>query len=203
MTLPHSDACDRNKDPILAILRKSFVDCTHVLEIGSGTGQHCVYFATAMPGIVAALEVAAMRALRKRVSTRVRRTWRQCRDQRHRDSLGRTQGGRHVPRTRCTSCSLARGRGPVPQAFPRSRSPAPCCSLFIAVARYGGRYPSEGAESFDKMLRARDPGSGLRNFEAVDALARAAGFTLVADHPMPANNQTIVWKLDSAVARPA
>ena len=60
--------------------------------------------------------------------------------------------------------------------------------------RYGGRYTSPSNESFDAMLRARDPESGIRDFEAVDALAREAGFGLRRDHAMPANNQTIVWQ---------
>ena len=47
--LPHSEACDRNKDPILAVLKVDFAHCTHVLEIGSGTGQHAVHFASALP----------------------------------------------------------------------------------------------------------------------------------------------------------
>jgi hypothetical protein len=61
--------------------------------------------------------------------------------------------------------------------------------------RYGARRTSPSNESFDRMLRARDPGSGVRDFEAVDALAHAAGFALVADHDMPANNRTLVWSL--------
>ena len=48
------------------------------------------------------------------------------------------------------------------------------------------------------MLRARDPGSGIRDFEAVDALARGAGFALARDYPMPANNRTLVWKREVA-----
>ena len=43
--LPFSAACERNKDPILEVLRLRFADRTQVLEIGSGTGQHAVYFA--------------------------------------------------------------------------------------------------------------------------------------------------------------
>ena len=60
--------------------------------------------------------------------------------------------------------------------------------------RYAGQYTSESNASFDEMLRARDPESGIRDFEAVDTLARGIGFTLQADHRMPANNQTLVWK---------
>ena len=46
---PFSPACERNRDPILAVLREFFSDCRHVLEIGSGSGQHAVHFAAAMP----------------------------------------------------------------------------------------------------------------------------------------------------------
>ena len=43
--LPFSEACERNKGPILAVLTECFAQRTQVLEIGSGTGQHAVYFA--------------------------------------------------------------------------------------------------------------------------------------------------------------
>ena len=55
-------------------------------------------------------------------------------------------------------------------------------------------YTSASNREFDHMLRARDPASGIRDFEAVDALARAAGFRLVEDAAMPANNRTLVWR---------
>ena len=47
---------------------------------------------------------------------------------------------------------------------------------------------------FDAFLKARDPHSGIRDFEALDALARAQQLTLSADHAMPANNRTLVWR---------
>jgi hypothetical protein len=46
---PFAPACERNRDPILAVLRTQFADCRSVLEVGSGTGQHAVYFAAALP----------------------------------------------------------------------------------------------------------------------------------------------------------
>ena len=46
---PHSPSCDRNQEPILDVLRAHFADRGHVLEIGSGTGQHAVHFAAHLP----------------------------------------------------------------------------------------------------------------------------------------------------------
>jgi SAM-dependent methyltransferase len=60
--------------------------------------------------------------------------------------------------------------------------------------RYGGQFTSHSNHAFDEMLRSRDPASGIRDFEAVDALAVAQGLRLVEDCAMPANNQTLVWR---------
>jgi hypothetical protein len=60
--------------------------------------------------------------------------------------------------------------------------------------RYHGEHTSESNADFDRWLKARDPASGVRDFEALDELARAAGLSLAADHAMPANNRTLVWQ---------
>jgi hypothetical protein len=59
---------------------------------------------------------------------------------------------------------------------------------------YGGRYTSESNARFDAMLRRNDPASGLRDFEAIEALARQAGFALREDNAMPANNRLLVFE---------
>ena len=59
---------------------------------------------------------------------------------------------------------------------------------------YGGRYTSESNAAFDARLKAEDERQGLRDVEAVDALAQAIGFTMVEDRAMPANNRTLVWR---------
>ncbi len=46
---PYAESCDKNKVPILAVLKEIFAECKHVLEIASGTGQHAVYFGQALP----------------------------------------------------------------------------------------------------------------------------------------------------------
>jgi SAM-dependent methyltransferase len=196
--LTHSDACDRNKAPILEILRREFTDCTHVLEIGSGTGQHAVHFATAMPGIVwQPSEVAeAMPALRKRIFAEgpsnlrapvmidvAQTPW----DVRKVDGVftANTLHIMHWPQVEALFAGL-----------PAVSKPGAVLAVY-GPFRYAGEYTSGSNESFDAMLRARDPGSGIRDFEVVDALARGAGFALIADHRMPANNQTLVWKLEA------
>ena len=59
---------------------------------------------------------------------------------------------------------------------------------------YGGRYTSASNAQFDQWLKGRDPASAIRDFEALDALAAAQGLALGADHAMPANNRTLVWR---------
>ena len=58
---------------------------------------------------------------------------------------------------------------------------------------YRGDYTSESNARFDIWLGQQHPGSAIRDFEQVDALARAAGFALLGDHPMPANNRLLAW----------
>jgi cyclopropane fatty-acyl-phospholipid synthase-like methyltransferase len=48
MSKPDAPTCARNREPILAALRDHFADCRNVLEIGSGTGQHAIFFAAAL-----------------------------------------------------------------------------------------------------------------------------------------------------------
>ena len=59
---------------------------------------------------------------------------------------------------------------------------------------YNGAYTSESNARFDAWLKARDPASGIRDFEAVEVLARAQGMILLRDIAMPANNRTLVWQ---------
>jgi len=51
-TIPFSAACERNKDVILETIRPVLQHVKSVLEIGSGTGQHAVHFASALPHLV-------------------------------------------------------------------------------------------------------------------------------------------------------
>ena len=193
--IPHSDACERNKGPILEILREVFAGCTSILEIGSGTGQHAVHFATEMPWLVWQPSDRAdeMPGLRKRIVCEgpknlrapveldvTQLPW----DVRRMDGVF-TANTLHIMSWRQVEAFFAN--------LPVILKPGAVLAIY-GPFRYAREYTSESNSSFDKMLRARDPESGIRDFEAVDALARGIGFALQADHRMPANNQTLVWQ---------
>jgi len=194
--LPHSDACERNKDPILGVLRNAFAGSSHVLEIGSGTGQHAVHFASAMPwlewqpserrdempGLSRRVLAEGPRNLRAPVAIDVaEKPW-----------------GVHDVDGIFTANTLHIMHWPQVQALfaglPAVAKPGAVLAVY-GPFRYAGGHTAPSNESFDRMLHARDPQSGIRDFEDVDALARTAGFALTADHPMPANNRTLVWQL--------
>lgn len=195
MGKPFSPSCARNQDPILAVLRGAFAARRRVLEIGSGTGQHAVHFAAAMPHLV----------------------W-QCSDriENHegiRAWLADAQLPNTPPPLRLDVNQSHWPAGPFDAVFSANslhimgwdevqtlfrRLPellAPEATLAVyGPFNYGGRFTSQSNAEFDARLKGDDPKRGIRDFEAVDALAVAAGFALLADHPMPANNRCLVWE---------
>ena len=193
--LPHSDACERNKGPILDVLREAFEGCKSILEIGSGTGQHAVHFSIEMPWLVwqPSERAEEMPGLRKRI------VYEGPQNLRAPVELDVTQTPWDVRRMDgiFTANTLhIMGWSQVEALF--TNLPVILKSGAVLAIygpfRYAGQYTSASNASFDEMLRARDPASGIRDFEAVDALAHDIGFALQADHRMPANNQTLVWK---------
>jgi SAM-dependent methyltransferase len=196
---PHSDACERNKGPILEILREAFAGCSNILEIGSGTGQHAVHFAREMPWLAwqPTDRADALPGLRKRIAH---------------EGLANLRAPRELEVTRqpwdvqpadgvFTANTLHIMAWPEVEALftglPAVVKPGSVLAIYGPFC-YAGQYTSDSNASFDELLHARDPVSGIRDFEAVDELARKAGFTLQADHRMPANNQTLVFRSASA-----
>ena len=195
-----SEACERNKEPILAVLREELAGSTRVLEVGSGTGQHAVYFAAALPQLVwqpsELAENLAPLAERVRLEGGANL----------REPLALDVRAEPWPVTAADAVFSANtlhimAWDAVREFFRGAaavlRSPGVLC--VYGPMRYGGAYTSVSNAEFDRALKARDPRSGIRDFEALDELARAAGLGLHADHPMPANNQTLVWRTTGTV----
>jgi hypothetical protein len=200
-TKPYSPSCDRNQEPILAVLREQFVDRRDVLEIGSGTGQHAVYFAAAMPWL----------------------RW-QCSD--HQEALPGIRMWLDEAALPNTPPPFALQAVQMPQPGLAPPLPSRYHAVFSAntlhimgwpevqalfaglatvltedavLAVYGpfnedGAYTSGSNREFDGWLKARDPRSGIRDVEAVIGLADAIGLRLIADQVMPANNRMLVWR---------
>jgi cyclopropane fatty-acyl-phospholipid synthase-like methyltransferase len=194
MDKPYAPACERNREPILAVLRECFADRRDVLEVGSGTGQHAVHFAAAMPWL----------------------SW-QCSDRaEHLPGIRQWLDEAGLPNTPApieldVSGAWARRRfdavfsantlhimgWPEVQQFFEGVDAVLATDGVLAVYgpfNYGGAYTSDSNREFDAWLKARDTRSGIRDFEAVDALAREIGLTLMDDVAMPANNRTLVWR---------
>ena len=165
-----------------------------MLEIGSGTGQHAVHFAAAMPsldwqcsdraeqlpGIRAWLAEAALPNTPAPLELDVTGVWPHA----HYDAVF-SANTLHIM-----------GWPEVERMFaclPAVAGDEAVLAIYGPFNRDGG-YTSDSNADFDRALKARDPRMGLRDAEAVDALARTAGFALAQDHAMPANNRCLVWR---------
>ena len=192
--LPFSAACERNKDPILEVLRLRFADRTQVLEIGSGTGQHAVHFARALehltwhpteqlaylPDLAERVKLEGSHNLRTPTLLDVRQAVWPIRSV---DAIF-TANTLHIMSWPEVT-ALFGGVGAV-------LAPGGVLCVY-GPFRYAGRYTSDSNLEFDRMLQERDPESGLRDIQTVNALAEQYGLRLDADHDLPANNRLLVF----------
>ncbi len=191
-----SAASERNKQPIREQLAKLLVDCGTVLEIGSGAGQHAVHFGAQLPHLrwqpterpdhIAALQARIAAEGPSNVLAPVALDVRDEPWPFAAASIDAVYSANtlHIMSWACVE-AFFRGVGAVTAPDGRVCVYGP----FL----YRNIRPVASNQVFDQSLRARDPDSGLREFEAVDALARAQGLRLAHDLPMPANNRLLVW----------
>lgn len=191
---PFSLACERNKEPILALLAEHFGDRCRVLEIGSGTGQHAVHFADALPHLewqASDVEenLAGIRAWL--ADTALTNTPAPLAFDVNDDP---PDGGYDAVFTANTMHIMSWPE--VERLFEMLPVLTTDDAVLVVYGpfNYGGYCTSDSNAQFDRWLRSEDPRRGLRDFEAVDALARRAGFEPREDRAMPANNRCIVWK---------
>lgn len=191
---PFAESCEQNKHVILDVLRETFIDAGKVLEIGSGTGQHAVFFAEQLPylawqtsdrdehhaGIQLWLDESRLGNLLPPFSLDVSQSdWP---DEKY-DYIF-TANTLHIMHWDMVE-KLFAGIGNVLADGGKFTVYGPF--------NYNGSYTSESNARFDDWLKARDPQSAIRHFEDCNALAEKSGMTLLADHDMPANNRILVW----------
>jgi cyclopropane fatty-acyl-phospholipid synthase-like methyltransferase len=194
MNKPFSPACERNREPIIAVLREHFASRSRVLEIGSGTGQHAVHFAAALPhltwqasdvpthlpGIRQWLDEAGLANTPAPLAFDVNGAW---------------PAGRFDAVFSANTLHIM-GWPEVVLLFGglhRVLEPGALLTVYGPFNEAGG-FTSASNAAFDATLRADHPQRGIRDIEAVDALARAAGLVRVDDRPMPANNRCVTWR---------
>ncbi|AGK49659.1 hypothetical protein BTI_4260 [Burkholderia thailandensis MSMB121] len=189
-------AAERNREPILAVLKRVLPARGAVLEIASGTGQHAVHFAAALPDLVwqpTDVELAA------------------------RASVAAWAADAALPNLRAP-LALDVCAKPWPLAAADALvcinmihiAPwAAACALFEGAARVlpeggvlylygpyrrGGAHTAESNAQFDAQLRSRNPAWGVRDLEAVVELGSASGLVLDEIVEMPANNLSVVFR---------
>jgi SAM-dependent methyltransferase len=199
--LPFAPSAERNKDAILASLAPHLAGCRRVLEIGSGTGQHAVHMTRALPHLVWQCSdlPGAVAGIAERLES---------------------EGSARTPPP--LALDVAASPWPLPAAdapdafdgvytantlhimsfahvgqfFARIGevlAPGGVCCVYGPM-KYAGAFTTESNAAFDAQLKTGNPESGIRDFEALDALAAGEGMALVDDMAMPANNRLIVWR---------
>ena len=189
-----SDACERNREPILQVLRRVFADRKSVLEIGAGTGQHAAYFAPALPHLAWQPSDVAENLPSIRL-------WREAAQAPRLAEPIELDVDRPFPELdidavfSANTCHIL-SWPQVERLFAGVGALLPERGVLALYGpfNYGGKHTSPSNAEFDAWLRGRDPKSGVRDFEAIDTLAKRHRLVLEEDNAMPANNRLLIFR---------
>lgn len=192
---PRAPAATRNSRPILEVIRHEFRVSKSVFEIGSGTGQHAVFFAAAMPWL--AWQTSDLsenhRGIRSRISDSGLGNVREpiLLDVERPDGVDGEYDGvfsantAHIMGIQAVRCMFdVVGRLLVPDG------------VFCLYGPFSldGQFTSQSNERFDRSLRNQDPAMGIRNLEELDGFAGSSAMRRERLYAMPANNLVVVWR---------
>ncbi len=191
----YSESCEQNKAPILEILKQVFHDSKDTFEVGSGTGQHAVYFAKHLShltwhpsdlkenllSIQAWLQEASLDNVKPPIEFDVLSPP---------VDLGKfdtvfTANSLHI-----MSWSMVEAFFQVVSNLLDQQGKL----LIYGPFSYRGEHTSFSNERFDLYLKQRNPNSGVRDFVDIEQLAKDQGLELVEDYAMPANNRSLLWQ---------
>lgn len=190
-----SKAADNNKDHILAQLRKCLKSGDRVLEIASGTAQHALYFSEQLPHVFwqpSDLDIETY-GLSEVIGANSR------------DNLGTpfnldvaawpemSEQYDAVYSANCIHIIEWEKVGNYVQEAAQSLR-AGGALLFYGPFKYNGEFTTPSNQQFNGFLEQTYPGGGIRDFEALNELARTEGLSFESDTPMPANNQFLIWR---------
>lgn len=199
--MPFSEACERNKGPILAVLERWLPRPARVLEVGAGTGQHAVHFTQRIAQLVwHPTELAPnLPALQERIGAE-----------------GRNQPAEGSQLSDARALDVSRGpwpEGPYDAVFSANTAhimPAAAVPHLLAGAAQalraggllllygpfsdGGEHSAASNKAFDAHLRSINPAMGVRDADWISSLAAGLQLESVADVVMPANNRTLIFR---------
>lgn len=188
-------ACDRNQGPILEVLKEVISqDNRSLFEIGSGTGFHAAFMAPHFPHIFwTTSDVTSNHKIIKDnlAKANISNIKGPFQFEVGKDDFPRvpydlvfTANTFHIMSWKnCKTLMKTLGT--------RMREGSQV--IIYGPFNYAGSFTSESNAEFDKMLKARNPDSGIRAFEDVNNNMLKNGFTLYKDFEMPANNRTLVY----------
>lgn len=197
MNKPFSQSCAENQQVILDTISSYLQGGVNVLEIGSGTGQHAVYFcskipqliwqtsdqADSLPGINAWIDEANLSNLIRPVELDVGSYW----PEKKYDVVFSANTLHIMNQAQVEQCMLGCAKCLKHQAY----------LIIYGPFNYNGSYTSSSNENFDGWLKSRDPESGIKHFEWINKLAQGRSLQLVDDIAMPANNRVLIWKCET------
>ena len=192
---PYAPSCEQNRDVILTVLQPRLKGVRRLLELGSGTGQHAVYFAPALPHI----------------------TWQTSDLEEHLPGIQLWLADYPVANLPPPIVlDVATDRWPTAKfdaVFSANTAhmmdATMAGAMLSGVARllppngrfllYGpfkkeGNFHGPNDRAFDQRLRSHDPAIGLKDIAWLDQFAAAEGLNLVEEIAMPANNFVLFWK---------
>ena len=193
--LNFSDACERNKEPILGTLRDAFAECRNVLEIGSGSGQHAIHFGRRLPHLTwqtseLAVNLPALEANINEFGSENIRLPVELDVSRHPWPVGQFHG-------LFTANTFHIMSWPHVTEFFKGAGQALENGGLLCVYgpfSHGGHYSSASNEKFDTFLKLQDPESGIRDLDDIEPLAIRQDLKLIADKGLPANNEILIWR---------
>ncbi|MDJ0750404.1 MAG: DUF938 domain-containing protein [Woeseiaceae bacterium] len=188
-------AAQRNASPILAVLRREFAERNSVIEIGSGTGQHAVAFASEMthlewqpsdvaencPGIRAWLKDSGIRNVLPPLELDVRY-----------DDAGHNQ----FDAAFSANTAHIMDKDAVRRMFAVTGKALVSGGSFCLYGpfRIGARFNAPSNAAFDASLRQQSPAMGIRDLETLEAFALSAGMRRERLYAMPSNNYVVLWR---------
>ncbi|MGD8176623.1 DUF938 domain-containing protein [Marinimicrobium sp. ARAG 43.8] len=191
---PFSQACENNKQPILSVLIPRLATCRHVLEIGSGTGQHAVYFASAMPHLewqtsdLSDNHDAIQQWLSEYPGKNIRAPL----------TLDATQPDWPVASTDAVFSANTLHIMPwesVLSLLDGCTRVLPPKGKLIVYGPFNeqGQFTSESNAAFDQWLKSQAPHRGIRNRQTLEIEAAERGLVLTETLELPANNRCLVF----------